>query len=270
MSVSEDQSRKTLVARSFCMAASGYDDVAALQRSVGEILMSKRPQPQEIRCILDIGAGTGVFSAQLARHYPAARVIGLDIAEGMLLRARHRFAGSLVVGDAESLPFASHSVDLLFSNLAIQWCHSVEVAVLEFARVLRPGGWLLLSTFGPQTLRELRAAWACVDDYSHVNRFESLSVIEKALGATGFASIKLETALRAITYPGVLELMRELKGLGAHNLTTRRPRHLTGKGALTRMIQAYPKAQHSTADDVIEATYELIIGAAINCGVTDT
>jgi len=251
------------------MAASGYDDVAALQRSVGEILMSQRPQPQEINCIVDIGAGTGVFSAQLARHYPAARVIGLDIAEGMLLRARQRFAGSLVLGDAEFLPFASHSVDLLFSNLAIQWCHSVEIAVLEFARVLRPGGWLLLSTFGPQTLRELRAAWACVDDYSHVNGFESLSVIEKALAATGFANIKVETALRTITYPGVVELMRELKGLGAHNLTSRRARHLTGKGSLTRMIQAYPQVNKSTADDAIEATYELIIGAAIRRGVTD-
>ena len=258
--------RKTLVAHSFCMAASGYDTVAALQRSVGECLLSQRPPSQGIGCILDIGAGTGFFSAHLESHYPGARIIALDIAEGMLLRARQRFAGSLVVGDAESLPIASHSVDLVFTNLAIQWCNSLESALLEFRRVLRPGGWLLLSTFGPSTLKELRAAWACVDDYSHVNQFASLAVIEQALTASGFQNIQVEAQLRSIVYPDVIELMRELKGLGAHNLTAGRARHLMGKGSLARMIAAYPKAQDALGGHCIEATYELILGSAVRHG----
>jgi len=267
MALADDPYAKSLVARSFCMAASGYDAVAALQRSVGAALMSRRPAAKGMARILDIGAGTGFFSVALGFHYPGAQVIGVDIAEGMLHLARRRFSGYLVAGDAESLPIASHSVDLIFSNLALQWCNSLETALLEFNRVLRPGGHLLLSTFGPRTLRELREAWASVDDYSHVNQFESVSGIERTLRTAAFESVSAETELRGIVYPSVVDLMRELKGLGAHNLTKRRPRHLMGKGALARMIAAYPvPAPHSVDGGRIEATYELIYGRAVRGG----
>jgi malonyl-CoA O-methyltransferase len=255
-----NQPAKPLVARSFGGAAAGYDAVAVLQRAVGGVLLEKLPARADVRRILDVGAGTGVFSAVLAERHPQAEVIAVDIAEGMLRHARKRFSGGCVGGDAEALPFAGQSADLIFSSLAIQWCGCPKAVFREFSRVLRPAGHLLIATFGPQTLRELRAAWASVDDLSHVNDFASFKCLQEALSLAGFQQSALETTVRRLDYPGVMDLLRELKGLGARNLTPKRPRHLVGKRAWAKMMAAYPREPAANAS--IRASFEIITGSA--------
>lgn len=254
-----NQPAKHLVARSFGAAAASYDAVAALQRAVGKALLEKLPARPEVRRILDVGAGTGFFSALLAERYPWAEVIAVDIAEGMLRQARSRFAGGCVGGDAEALPFAGQSADLIFSSLAIQWCACPKPAFREFGRVLKPAGHLLIATFGPRTLRELRTAWASVDDLTHVNEFASLERLHEALSLAGFDRGVLETAVRRLDYPDVMGLLRELKGLGARNLTPGRPRYLVGKHAFARMMAAYPRESPGTGP-TIQASFEIMAG----------
>lgn len=252
---------KELIARSFGRAAASYDAVASLQREIGQQLLGSAPEAHalDIRRVLDVGAGTGHFSAALAERYPEARVIAVDLAEGMLRQAAKRFAGWRVVGDAECLPVASRSVDLVFSNLALQWASSAGAAFQEFHRVLRPGGLLLFTSFGPGTLRELREAWSQVDAYTHVNEFIAPNALHAMLCEAGFVGISLHQEARSLEYPDVLALMRELKGLGASNLNPGRPRHLLGRGALETLRTAYPLGASGRAT----ASFEVIEGRAI-------
>ena len=142
------------VRRAFARAARIYEQHDALQREVGQRLREQlalcENPPQRI---LDLGAGTGLGAAALARHYPEAHVIALDLALPMLHAAR-RHAGwrgrryARVAGDAPQLPFADGVFDLLHSNLCIQWIADPRPLFVELLRVLRPGGFLLLSSFG--------------------------------------------------------------------------------------------------------------------------
>jgi malonyl-CoA O-methyltransferase len=253
---------KRWVGRSFSLAAERYDGLAGLQRAVAERLLSRWQdggEPPEL--ILDVGAGTGYPTRRLMELFPAAEIIALDLAEGMLRVARARCGRSgktrLVCGDAERLPLAADSVGLIFSNLAIQWCSSSKETFREFKRVLKPGGQVLFSTFGGETLAELRRAWAVADGYSHVMSFGDLQQVKNDLHEAGFSSFDLEVECSSLEYAGVYDLMRELKGLGAHNVTLDRPRHLVGKGALNKMVSAY---EPRTERGGIRASFEIICG----------
>lgn len=255
---------KRRVARSFGAAADRYDGVAGLQRSAGETLLGfGEPRPGEPNTILDVGAGTGFPASRLRRRHPEAELVLLDLAEGMLRKARERLAGDgacrFLCADAEALPLPDRSVDLVFSNLALQWCGDLGAAFGEFRRVLRPGGTLLFSTFGPATLGELRAAWAAVDAYTHVNDFLGANDVSALLERAGFAGGEVRAEMRRVAYPDVWTLMRELKDLGARNLTSGRPRHLTGKRKVRDMIAAY-EAQMS--EGRIRAGFEVVYGRA--------
>jgi malonyl-CoA O-methyltransferase len=254
---------KRWIGRSFTAAASGYDGVAGLQRAVGHALLSRAELARTPGVMVDVGVGTGYFAAELAGRYPSSRLIMLDLAEGMLQVARARLpdAGCCVCGDAEALPLADRSVDLIFSNLAIQWCPNLAGVFGEFRRVLKPGGTLLFSTFGAATLSELRAAWTAVDAYSHVNDFIAYDGIAAALREAGFRRAALEAEARRLEYENPMALMRELKGMGAHNITAGRRRHLTGKGAWRGVLDAY-QAGAGTEGGGVRATFEVIYGRA--------
>jgi malonyl-CoA O-methyltransferase len=248
----------------FDRASAGYEAAAALQARVStELLERLAAFDFSPGVVLDLGSGTGRVTRELKRRYPRALVIALDLAPGMLREARRhqglwrRFAR--VCGDALRLPLASASVDLVFSSLMLQWCEPLGSALAEVRRVLKPSGFFAFSTFGPDTLKELRAAWARADGLTHVNRFLDMHDVGDAIARSGLAEPVLDADRVELGYPDTLTLMRDLKAIGAHNVTAGRPRTLVGKTRLKRMTEAYEALRRGGA---LPATYEVIYGAS--------
>jgi malonyl-CoA O-methyltransferase len=248
------------VAHSFSRAAPTYDSVAQLQREVGKGLLTRLPDERAAPAVvLDLGCGTGSFRSELRAHYPRASYIGLDLAPGMVEYARAGAADDSlwVVGDAESLPLASDSVDLVFSSLAIQWCHKPALIFAELLRVLRPGGRCLFTTLGPGTLAELRQSWAAVDGRRHVNSFLPAGELMSAAGLVPGIRLALASERYTMQYTRVGELLNELKTLGAHNMNRDRPTGLTSRRTLLGMLQAYEAWRN---EGLLPATYDVIFG----------
>src|SRR6516225_4743458 len=249
---------------SFERASAGYEAAAGLQARVAAELLERlevfRFAPG---VVLDLGSGTGRVTRELKRRYPRARVIALDLAPGMLREARRhqrpwrRFAR--VCGDALRLPLKDGSVDLIFSNLMLQWCEPLPAALAEVRRVLKASGFFAFSTFGPDTLHELRSAWAQADGYNHVNHFSDMHEVGDALLHTGLVEPVLDVDRFEVDYPDVLTLMRDLKAIGAHNVTEGRSRTLAGRSRLARVTQAYESFRRGQR---LLATYEVIYGAS--------
>ncbi len=250
--------------RSFNRASAGYDRAAILQREVREELLARLELTLiEPRRVLDAGAGTGHGSVALARRFRRARITALDLAEGMLRQTRRnrpwRSKVSAVCGDIARLPLATGSFDLVFSSLALQWCDEPAAALGEFRRVLAPRSLLSFASFGPDTLRELRAAWATVDGFPHVHRFMDMHDVGDALVGAGFADPVLDVDYVILTYENVFALMRDLKAIGAHNVAHGRARGLTGKRKLDAMAAAYEPHRR---EGRLPATYEIVYGNA--------
>lgn len=249
------------VAQAFDRASTSYDAAAALQERVRNELIERLAELKlEPSSILDLGAGTGHASRALKRRYPKSLTVAADIAPGMLVRAKaqsrwlRRF--ERVRADAYSLPFRDGCFDLVFSSLMLQWCDDLDVVFAEIERVLKPGGVLLFSTFGPGTLAELRVAWGASDaPGNHVNHFFDPHALGSALMQAGLSEPVLDVDRIVAGYPDVLTLMRELKAIGAHNVTNGRARGLTGRRRLAAMTQAYETQRR---DGKLPATYEVI------------
>jgi malonyl-CoA O-methyltransferase len=254
------QLEKKTVAASFSRAAAAYDSVAHLQRDVGAQLLTRLDQLRGVpETILDLGCGTGYFCPALKALYPGAHYIGLDLASGMVDYARDRRVDDAVwlVADAEALPLASESIDLVFSSLAVQWCSRPEHLFAELARVLRPGGCCVFTSLGPDTLWELRSAWAAVDSRQHVNTFLPIAALETAAARVPGVEVKLERRAWRMEYARVRDLLDELKALGAHNMNRSRPTGLTSRRTLQGMLQAYEVWRRAGA---LPATYDVIFG----------
>ena len=252
------------VRRAFDRAARGYDHAAALQARVrNELLERLRLFKLAPEVILDLGAGTGQGAKELHGAYRGALVIALDSAPGMLRQARRRRGMfkrfDCILADARRLPLATASVDLVFSSLMLQWCDELAQPLAEVRRVLKPGGLFAFSTLGPDTLHELRAAWASVDDASHVNRFLDLHDVGDALGHAGFAEPVLDVERIQLTYPDTLALMRDLKAIGAQNATRGRPRGLMGRQRMEKMRASYEAFR---ADARLPASFEVVYATA--------
>jgi len=164
-----------------------------------------------------------------------------------------------VCGDIERLPLASGGVGLVWSNLALQWINEPQRAFAEMHRVLAPGGLVLFSSFGPDTLKELRAAFGGIDRQPHVHRFIDLHDVGDLLVASGFADPVMDMEVVTLTYAGVRELMRDLKAIGAHNMTRGRPAGLRGRSLLERVARNYEAFRR---DGRLPATFEVIYGHA--------
>ncbi|WP_017908413.1 MULTISPECIES: malonyl-ACP O-methyltransferase BioC, partial [unclassified Xanthomonas] len=212
------------IRRAFARAAASYDAAAALQREVqGRLLESLDYLGDRVpQVVLDVGSGPAHAAAAMKKRWPRAQVIALDQALPMLQQAK-RQAGwwkpfGRVCADARALPLAEHSVDVIFSNLCLQWVEDLPAVFAGFRRVLRPGGLLLCSSFGPDTLIELREAFAQADRTTpHVSRFAPIAQFGDALMLSGFRDPVLDRDVFNLTYPDLAALMRELRAIGATN-----------------------------------------------------
>ena len=241
--------------------------LASLQRLNAELLERLQYFELEPRHVLDLGAGAGAASLKLRERYRSAQVIAVDFALPMLESVPHswwpRARFHRVAADATRLPFTDRSVDLVYSNLLLPFCDRPDQVFQEVARVLSERGLFLFSTLGPDTLKELRIAWASADDSAHVSLFPNLPQLGEALMHSGLVEPVMDTEQYRLHYPDVRALMRELKDSGAQNSVSTRLRGLTGRGRLSTMLQAYEVDR--TADG-IPATFEVICGAAFGGG----
>ncbi len=260
---------KRAMRTAFEHSAAHYDEVAVLQREVASRLLERldlfKLQPH---AILEVGCGTGYCTGALATHYPKARIVAMDIAHAMVRHTRERFSffqrkwrgHGFACADAEKLPFADQSFEMIFSNLTVQWCGDHEGVFNEFRRVLKPGGVLLFSTLGPDTLKELRAAWATVDGHVHVNQFTDMHDIGDAMVRARLADPVMDMEMITMTYRDGMTLMRDLKVLGAHNVNAGRNPGLTGRARINAVLDAYEQFRNS--DGLLPASYEVLYGHA--------
>lgn len=249
---------KKKVAQSFGRAALTYDTVAQLQRDVGKHLLQFTPaQLDTDATIIDLGSGTGFFTRKLAARFGPANMIGLDLAEGMLHFSQQQMQAERInwlCGDAELLPLADNSVDLIFSSLVIQWCSNLLQLLRELARVLKPGGQLVVATLGPNTLHELKSAWQQADNYVHVNQFQPQDSLRVAAIAANLVIDHFAVEQRVIYFDRLTELTRELKALGAHNINAGKPEGLTGRSRIATFKNAYEQYRETRG---LPATYEV-------------
>ena len=255
---------KNAIRSSFDRAAYSYDQYAVLQREIESRLLERLEfQRLEPSMILDLGCGTGSASRTLTGRFPQAGVIALDWAPAMLAKVgagqKTRNGLSTLCADMHSLPLAARSIDLIFSSLAMQWSYDLPAVFSEFRRIMKADAMLVFTCFGPDTLHELKQAWRAVDDLPHVNDYPDMHDIGDELLAAGFREPVMDTERLTLEYPDVMSLMRELKGIGAHNVASQRSHGLTGKTRLKNMMQAYEPFRRG---DRYPASYEIIYGTA--------
>ena len=264
MSIAPQYINKQKIRRAFDRAADSYDDAAMLQKEVCRRLLQKldyiKLSPQ---LILDAGVGTGEAVAPLMKRYKKSRVIALDLSERMLAKAlRH---GSLlrkpelICADVEQLPFRENSFELIFSSLTLQWCNDLQATMQGLLRVLKPGGLLMFTSFGPDTLKELRTCWKQIDDAVHVNQFTDMHDVGDGLLEAGFADPVMEAETITVSYESIDKLMADLRAIGANTTAEGSRAGLTAPSVLSTLRQAYEVYRH---ENRLPASYEVLYGHA--------
>ncbi|MGJ8692369.1 MAG: malonyl-ACP O-methyltransferase BioC [Thalassotalea sp.] len=257
MASSAEQSK---IARSFGAASQSYDMSARLQRYSGKHLMPYLPNRSDIT-VLDLGAGTGFFTEILASQY--AHVVGIDISREMLNFAKNERSDNIswLAGSAVCLPLQDNSIDLIYSNLMIQWCRPIAPAIKEIMRVLKPGGLFVFSTLIDGTLYELKSSWAQVDDDQHVIEFLSETELIKSFEVKSAKLLRENTQDIVLEYENVLHLAHELKGLGANQVPNKTNKGLAGKDAWQKMTRSYQDFQEPSG--IYPATYKVFSGLVV-------
>lgn len=259
---------KRLARHSFERAAAGYDAAAVLQNEIcGRMLGRLEYIKIEPATVIDAGCGTGNAVPELHKRYPRAHLVALDLALAMARRAqlrlpwwrRMRRGVAAICGDIEALPLRAASADLVWSNLALQWINDLPRACAELRRVLKPGGLLMFSTMGPDTLKELRAAFRGADAYDHVHRFVDMHDLGDALAHAGFADPVMDMEHITMTYSDVATLLKDLRTIGARNVATGRNPGLGARAALEAMKRNYEALR---LDGRLPATFEIVYGHA--------
>jgi len=255
---------KSLSRRAFEKAAFEYDQAAVLQCEVATRLVERLEYMLlEPAVVLDAGVGTGYCAMDLVQRYPNAQIVALDIASAMLQQTRIKLEKekntSYLASDVENIALADNSIDLIVSSLTVQWCNDFNKAFAEFNRVLKPGGCILFSSFGPDALKELRHCWYKVDSDHHVNSFIDMHHVGDALLQAGFEDPVMDNETITITYNDVYQIMRDLKTIGAHNVLNGRRHSLTGKKRLQAMVAEYEAFR---SDGLLPMSYEIVYGHA--------
>jgi malonyl-CoA O-methyltransferase len=222
--------------------------------------------------VLDAGCGSGADMAMLGARFDGARVCGVDIAERRLMRARRStMQGGLrrwwrkgapsafVAADFASLPFASKRFDCIWSNLALHWSPAPHRVLPEWHRVLRVGGVVAFSAFGPDTLREVAAAFASIDRGRHVLPFTDMHDYGDMLVAAGFTAPVVDAERLTLTYADVGSLWRDVRALGG-NASTDRAGGLSGRARGAQLRHAMERGRLS--DGRYGLTFELVYAHA--------
>ncbi len=257
--------QKQTIADSFSKAAPNYEASAFLQKEVASRLLERlelmNVSPKNI---LDAGCGTGFCTRILDKKFSKAKTIGVDLAPGMIQNANQQkgFFNKIdyQVADIEQLPFADNTFELVFSNLAVQWLIEPKQVFLELNRVLKPGGLLIFSSLGPDTLMELKQSWQKVDQNIHVNDFLDMHIIGDQVYNARFDNTVMDRDVITLTYQTMLGLMKDLKAIGAHNMDTERQKGLSGKSTFEKLKNAYEVFRWE--DGQLPATYEVVYGHA--------
>jgi malonyl-CoA O-methyltransferase len=227
--------------------------------------------------VLDAGCGTGKDLALLQKTYPAAQIVGIDASQAMLAAAKGPEQGlrplnqllsrlmpaktgvDLLSGDFGNLPLGPNSVDLVWSNLALHWHPQPDKVFAEWRRVLRVEGLLMFSNFGPDTLKELRTAFAAMDETPHALPFVDMHDFGDQLVDAGFSTPVMDMEQITVTYDTAEALLADVRALGGNPLATRR-RGLVGRGAWQRMLDALERQRRP--DGKLGLTFEVIYGHA--------
>lgn len=245
------------VQKIFQNAASTYHAADMLYREIADRLLEHldwvRITPERI---LDLGAGTGYITQLLKKRYPYAQIIPIDFSTQMLQQFKNATFLS-ICADAEKLPLKDVSIDLIISGLMLPWCENIVAVFRQMYRVLKPGGLLLFSTFGPDTLGELRASWAAVDDMPHVHLFFDLHDVGDALVQARFSDPVIQTEWLTFMYEDVKKLLGDLKKSGATNILLERRTTLTGKKRFQKFLAEYETYREK---EKLPATFEIIYG----------
>jgi malonyl-CoA O-methyltransferase len=253
------------VRNAFNEAARHYDQHCVLQNTVAERLIESFEQIKiKPLSILDLGTGTGQATKQLKQQFKSSQLYQADLSEEMLKNARRKSSrffsrNHYLCADASQLPLESNKFELVFSNLMLQWCIDLDSVFAEINRVLKPGGVFVFTSFGPDTLKELRECWQQVDSDVHVNVFTDMHDLGDGLVRKGMDAPVLSTEEIVLTYDECKQLMRDLKNIGAHNVNEGRRKSLTGKQRLQKVINHYELFRQ---DNKLPATYEVIYGHA--------
>ncbi|HYF97867.1 MAG TPA: malonyl-ACP O-methyltransferase BioC [Coxiellaceae bacterium] len=256
-SMTSSHSRK--VANYFSKAATQYENVAHLQRKIGYELLSLLNTNTNLDRILDLGCSTGYFIAEIKRLLPKSSILALDVAMAMLQQNSQRKSAHLVCANMEELPLITHSVDLIFANMSLQWSSQLGANFCEIKRILKSKGYLLFSVPGPQTLIELKQSWQAVDKHAHVNSFPDQSSLQHQLQEAGFKKIILKQKTYELEYPSVIAMMQYLKATGTDCVLAQRS-SLTGKTKFKQMLTQYEMFRK--ANNLLPCTYEIIFGEA--------
>lgn len=260
---------KNKTAEAFGKAAGAYDGVAVVQQETGnkllDLLCNEAIKPEAIpEAILDIGSGTGKMTMKLAYLFPKANVIGIDIAQNMIRFASNQHKRSnlkFICADTDFMPLENNSIDLVVSNLMLQWSLSTDNTLRQWHRVIRPKGRIFFTTLGPNSLYELRDSWKKIDNYSHVNIFVDSHYLINCLTNTGFNNIQIKIINHYRFFDSLYELMLELKTLGAHNLQHKRKPGLFGKRKFELLKKYYEKYRNTNKKLCL--TYEVYYVSAI-------
>jgi malonyl-CoA O-methyltransferase len=241
------------IRRTFTRAADRYDALTGLHQVIGRGLVQNLAAFPAKR-ILDIGCGTGLAAQQLRNFFPQSMIVGLDISEGMLQKAKQANSNiSWLQADAQQMPFKPSSIDLAVSNLALQWVGNLEQSFRQIYKMLTPGGAFKASMFGANTCRELFSSFGAICPQMKFRQLPQLQDVRAALGQAGFKNIDVQCRLDQMEFKNAVDLLTWLKNIGANNVGDGA---FLGKQTLEALNAAY--GQKFPCNDGVYASFEVI------------